>query len=185
MNEHLHPSAAHGFHVRTYRPGDQADVFRLYQHGLLAGQIASNDTGADIDNIRETYLTDSTNHFWVAHDPDQRVLGMIGVAHDPDDHVTEIRRLRVEPSHQSTPIAGLLIETALAHCRKLGALKVVLDTRLERSAAMDLFTRFGFQHTRSKTQHGKELLEFYLDLYRGVKKEGNHPPHGHLSHDHH
>lgn len=176
MSEHsLHPHD-HLFHVRTYRSGDQSAVIHLYQNGLLAGQIASNDTGADIDNIKETYLSDPVNHFWVAHDHDQRILGMIGVAHDPDDHVTEIRRLRVEPTHQATSIAGQLIETALAHCRKIGALKVVLDTRLERSAAMDLFTRFGFQHTRSKTHHGKESLEFYLDLYRGLKKSPSPPP---------
>ena len=34
-----------------------------------------------------------------------------------------------------------------------------------------LFDRFGFQHTRSRAAHGKEQLEFYLDLYR-QKKEG-------------
>jgi hypothetical protein len=32
--------------VRTYRPENQPVVARLYTDGLLAGQLAPNDTGA-------------------------------------------------------------------------------------------------------------------------------------------
>ncbi|MEX0775445.1 MAG: GNAT family N-acetyltransferase [Phycisphaeraceae bacterium] len=156
--------------VRTFDPRDQAEVSRLYVEGLLAGQIAPNDTGADIENIHQSYLTDDKNHFWVA-ELDGKVLGMIGVSHDHEEHTSEIRRLRVERDWQQLGIGAKLVETALTFCRKSGALKVVLDTQFERNTAMDLFTRFGFQHNRSKTHHGKELLEFYLDLYRTKKKE--------------
>ncbi len=156
--------------VRTFESRDREVVARLYTQGLLAGQISDNDTGADIDFIEEAYFNDDYNHLWVA-EVNSEVLGMIGVAHDHETHSSEIRRLRVAKDWQSTSIASKLIETALQFCRQRGALKVVLDTRFERSAAMDTFTRFGFQHTRSKTHHGKELLEFYLDLYRAKKKE--------------
>ena len=155
--------------IRTYVPGDQAAVSHLYTHGLLAGQIAPNDTGADIENVYVAYLDEPRNGFWVA-ELDGRVLGMIGVAGDGDS--AEIRRLRVEPDWQQSPIAARLVETALAHCKRHAYLKVVLDTRYERGAALDLFERFGFQHTRSKNVNGKELLEFYIDLYRGPRREG-------------
>lgn len=155
--------------VRTVGDGDHKVVTRLYTDGLLAGQLASNDTGADIDNLREAYFADESNHFWVA-EIDGEIVGMIGVARD-DEHTAEIRRLRVDKRWQQTDLAGRLIETALAHCTRHSYLKVRFDTRFERNAALELFERFGFQHTRSKTLEDKETLEFYLDLYRQRDEE--------------
>ena len=155
--------------VRTYRPEDQPMVARLYTEGLLAGQLAPNDTGADIENIRDGYFTDPMNHFWVA-ELSGKPVGMIGVSRD-EGQVAEIRRLRVEKELQHTPIAAKLVEMALAHCKHHGYLKVVLDTRLEVGTAQELFEKVGFHHTRTKNVHGKELLEFYLDLYRSPKKD--------------
>ncbi len=155
--------------VRSYAATDQRVVEHLYTQGLLAGQLAPNDTGADIENMIEAYFADLANHFWVA-DLDQKIVGMIGVARD-ENHTAEIRRLRVDPRFQQSDIAARLLETAIAHCKKHGYLKVVFDTRFERDEALGMFDRFGFQHTRSKALHGKEQLEFYLDLYR-QKKEG-------------
>lgn len=151
-------------HVRTFHREDQPHVNRLYRDGLLAGQIAPNDTGLDIDNIHDAYFSDAASHFWIAQ-YEGRIVGMIGVARDRE-HVAEIRRLRVDPQWRQTPIAAKLIERAITHCREHGYLKVVLDTRFEKNAAVDMFERFGFQHTRSRPTHEKELLEFYLDLYR-------------------
>ncbi len=155
--------------VRSYTAGDQRAVSWLYANGLLAGQLAPNDTGADIENMIEAYFTDPANHFWVAQVDDQ-IVGMIGVARD-EGHTAEIRRLRVDPKFHQTDIASRLLELAVAHCKHHGYLKVVFDTRFEREGAVDMFDRFGFQHTRSKALQGKEQLEFYLDLYR-QKKEG-------------
>jgi len=153
--------------VRTYCPGDHQAVTRLYDSGLLDGQIAPNDTGADIENMQEAYFSDPRNRFWVA-EVDGDIRGMVGVARDRE-HVAEIRRLRVDKQWQDSPIGARLIETAIAHCKHHGYLKVVLDTRFERDAAIDLFDRFGFQHTRTKNTQSKDLLEFYLDLYRTPK----------------
>jgi N-acetylglutamate synthase-like GNAT family acetyltransferase len=155
--------------VRTYRPEDHPAVLDLYDHGLLTGHLDPYDTAADMENIAEAFFSDPRDHFWVAEIQGQ-VLGMVGVVHEERD-VAEVRRLRVHKDWQNTPMAERLIEMALAHCRKHAYLKVVLDTRFEQSAAMDLFTRFGFQHTRTKSLHGKELPEFYLDIYRGKKEE--------------
>jgi len=150
--------------VRTYQPDDQPAVSRLYTDGLLAGQIASNDTGADVENITQAYFDTEQNHFWVA-EVDGQVGGMIGVAEEAD-HKAEIRRLRVDAAWQHTAIASRLVESALLHCQTHGYLKVVLDTRFQEDQAMDLFQRFGFQHTRTREAEDKDLLEFYLDLYR-------------------
>ena len=158
-----------GVQVRSFRNEDQPAVSALYTAGLLAGQIAPNDTGADIENIHEAYFEDERHHFWVA-EKDGQVVGMIGVASD-EPHTAEIRRLRVLGEHQDTGIAAQLLRTAVDHCKHHGYLKIVLDTRFERDAALHLFDKLGFQHTRTKSMHGKDLLEFYLDLYRQPKKK--------------
>ncbi len=155
--------------VRSYAATDQRAVEQLYTQGLLAGQLAPNDTGADIENMIEAYFTDEANHFWIA-ELDGQVVGMIGVARD-EGRTGEIRRLRVDRRFQQSDIAAKLLETAITHIKNHGYLKVVFDTRFERDEALDMFDRLGFQHTRSKALHGKEQLEFYLDLYR-QKKEG-------------
>ncbi|MBI1337814.1 MAG: GNAT family N-acetyltransferase [Phycisphaera sp.] len=167
MPDNVQPNQAH-IHVRTFEDRDQSAVSWLYTNGLLAGQIASNDTGADIDNVREAYFSENRNHFWVAEAAGQ-VVGMIGVAHD-QGHVAEIRRLRVHPDYQKVPaVAQKLFEFCLHHCRHHNYLKLVLDTRFEASTMMPIFDKLGFQHTRTKSVQGKDLLEFYLDLYRQPK----------------
>ena len=158
-----------GLCVRSYRPTDQNCVSRLYTVGLLDGQISPNDTGADIENIAAAYFDDPRHGFWVA-DFQGVVVGMIGVGSD-EEHTAEIRRLRVLPEYQATPIAATLLEAALSHCKRQGYLKIRLDTRFEKSAAVDLFDRLGFQHTRTMSIHERDLLEFYLDLYRTPREE--------------
>ncbi|WP_428389542.1 GNAT family N-acetyltransferase [Mucisphaera sp.] len=149
--------------IRSFCDDDQPHISRLYNVGLLDGQIAPNDTGADIDNVVEAYFDDERHHLWVA-EFQGTVVGMIGVGSDERD-TAEIRRLRVEPDLQNLDIAVQLAETAVNHCRKHGFLKVRLDTRFEKDAALNLFGRLGFKHNRTKNLHGKDLHEFYLDLY--------------------
>ena len=168
MAHHTSESTIDKLAVRSYHAADQRTVARLYTHGLLAGQLAPNDTGADIENMHEAYFTDPANHFWIA-EIDHRVVGMIGVARD-EGHTAEIRRLRVDPKFHHSDVAVRLLETAIAHCKHHGYLKVIFDTRFEREGAVDMFDRFGFQHTRSKAAHGKEQLEFYLNLYHQKKE---------------
>ena len=170
MNDRHATDTIDGLNVRPFQPDDQPAVARLYTQGLLAGQLAPNDTGADIENIDQAYFDSPRHQFWVAEVHGQ-VVGMIGVASDERD-TAEIRRLRVDPAYQDTGIAHALLQTAVSHCRHHGYLKVVLDTRFEHDAAVDLFDQVGFQHNRTKEMHGKDLLEFYLDLYRRREGEG-------------
>jgi len=159
------PTAEPELRIRSYRPDDQPTVLRLFEEGLLAGQVRANDTGADLDLVEQAYFDSDRHHFWVAEIAG-KIAGMIGVNAD-DEHTAEIRRLRVEPSFANPgEIAARLISTAVEHCRVHSYLKVRLDTSFEKDAAVDLFDRVGFQHTRTKTVQGKELLEFYVDLYR-------------------
>ncbi len=164
-NRHLDDLPA-GLAIRSFVAGDQGAVSALFETGLLAGQVAPNDTGADVENIAAAYFDDDRHHFWVGtlHGV---VVGMIGV--NADDHDTaEVRRLRVHADHQTGPLPAALLQTALNHCRQHGYLKVRLDTRFERCEALETFERLGFQHTRDRSAPGKDVLEFYADLYQSL-----------------
>ena len=159
------------FHIRDFRAQDLPACRKLYVDGLLAGKLAENDTGSDIDDIEWAYMKPPGNHFWVAEVPGRdsaggEVVGMIGVqAHEAD--CGEIRRLRVRSDHRRKGIGSALVEAALHFCQEKGYLKIQLDTFLEREAAIRLFEKFRFRHSRTRKVGEKELLYFYRDLYVG------------------
>ena len=155
--------------VRPYQSADQAVVDRLYNEGLLVGAVDPRDSAADIENIHEAYFSDSRDGFWVAQ-VDVTVVGTIAVAHEVE-HTAQVRRLRVDKAWQQSELPQALIEMALHHCRHTGYLKVVFETRFERSATMDLFAKLGFHYTRARNISDRELLEFYLDLYQARKHQ--------------
>lgn len=173
------------YRIRSFREEDAQRVRELYTEGLLGGQLAGNDTGVDIDNVAEAYLSSPQSHFWVAETteaaaqakevlgPDARpgyIVGMIGVQHH-DEGVGEIRRLRVCTRHRRRRIGSRLLETAVRFCRDNGCLKVQLDTYIEREAAVRLFDRFRFRHGRTRQCRGRDMLYFYIDLYSRDEQE--------------
>ena len=65
--------------LRLARKEDHADIRELFTASLLQGQLADNDTGADIEDLQTGYFSDGGDSaFWVAV-YDDRVIGMIGV----------------------------------------------------------------------------------------------------------
>ncbi len=140
----------------------------LFQESVIEGLVGDNDTGADIDNLREGYFSDNgLSGFWVAAFRDL-VIGMVGVQKIAENSA-EIRRLRVRSTFRRHGIGALLMEKALLFCKHHGYLKIVLDVRIERGPAIALFEKFGFAHNRTRDIDGRKLLDFYLDLYREPK----------------
>lgn len=150
--------------VRLANEVDSPVLRELFQESIIEGLIGDNDTGADIDNLREGYFDDSgQSGFWVAAFSDL-VIGMIGVQ-KMTENSAEVRRLRVRNAYRRKGIGTLLMERALAFCRHQGYLKIVLDVRIERGPAIALFQKFGFKHGRTREIGGRKLLDFYIDLY--------------------
>jgi len=163
------------FRIRDFRPEDLPACRKLYVEGLIAGKLAENDTGSDIDDIEWAYMKPPGNHFWVAETAGTaappEVVGMIGVqAHEAE--CGEIRRLRVRSDHRRKGIGSALVEAALRFCQEKGYLKIQLDTFVDRDAAIRLFEKFRFRHSRTRKVGDKELMYFYLDLYMGEERKG-------------
>jgi ribosomal protein S18 acetylase RimI-like enzyme len=54
---------------------------------------------------------------------------------------------------------------AIEFCKEKQFLKVILDVRIERAPAIELFDTFGFLHSRHRETDGRATIDFYLDLY--------------------
>src|SRR5215212_11186059 len=108
------PAAPPIFEIRSFRAGDSAPCTQLYREGLLGGKIAENDTGLDMDDIEQAYMSNEGSHFWVAETAgkNREIIGMIGVQHH-EDNVGEIRRLRVRVDQRRKGVGSALIERAL------------------------------------------------------------------------
>ncbi len=151
--------------IRLAMDADQPAIVELFHEGLAEGQLRENDTGADIDNLREAYFGDEgQSGFWVAQFGEE-IIGMVGVQKTADN-AAEIRRLRVREPYRRRGVATRLMEQALSFCQRHGYLKVVLDVRIERGPAIALFENFNFKHARTREIDGRKLLDFYVDLYR-------------------
>lgn len=154
--------------VRLAQGEDHPALRELFQESVIEGLVGDNDTGADIDNLQEGYFSDDGQScFWIAAHGG-RVVGMIGVQ-KIRDNTAEMRRLRVRGTFRRRGVGSLLMERAVAFCRKQGYLKVILDVRVERGPAIAMFEKFGFSHARTRDLDGRKLLDFYLDLYRDPK----------------
>jgi len=157
------------FAVRSFNRADSAACLKLYQDGLLGGQIAGNDTGFHIDDIELAYMQQAGSQFWVATNASSEVIGMIGVQqHEPG--VGEIRRLRVRSDSRKRGIGSNLLGVAVGFCRDNGYLKVALETFIERDFALTIFEKFNFRHERTRQAGEKQLLFFYLDIYGSEKR---------------
>jgi ribosomal protein S18 acetylase RimI-like enzyme len=155
--------------VRLATDQDAKALRELFQESIIEGLVGDNDTGADIDNLHEGYFDDEgQSAFWVAVYGGV-VIGMVGVQRTADN-AAEVRRLRVRGNFRRRGVGAILMEKALAFCRRQGYLKVVLDVRIERGPAIALFQKFGFKHGRTREIAGRKLLDFYIDLYRDVRK---------------
>jgi GNAT superfamily N-acetyltransferase len=154
--------------IRLAEEEDHAVIREMFRKSMAEGQLRGNDTGADIENLREGYFADDgASGFWVAsHRGD--IIGMIGVQ-KTRENTAELRRLYVRVGYRRQHVGTLLIEHAIDFCRQQGYLKVILDVRLERSPAIAILQKFGFTHVRTREIDGYKRLDFYLDLYREPK----------------
>ncbi|MDP7030464.1 MAG: GNAT family N-acetyltransferase [Phycisphaerales bacterium] len=157
--------------IIRYATSEDIPVLReLFEAGVYEGQVHINDTGADIEQLHEAYFSqDAEGCFWVAV-RDSEIAGMIGVQR-LDDSVAEMRRLRVRPQYRRQGIASALMEHAIRFCRDRDYLKVVLDVRVERQPAIQLFEKFGFYLSRIREQDGRRTLDFFVDLYSDPRPE--------------
>ena len=150
--------------IRHATQSDQAALETLYTQARLGDSSDPIAAKFDVDTLVKQYLDHETSRLWVAETGDSGPVGMVGLW-PTDSHTAELRHLRVSKDHRSMGIGRLLVTHALDECRKRDVLKIVLDTYVERKAAITLFEALGFQLAGSRQMDGKEIYDFYMNLY--------------------
>ncbi|MFG0274767.1 MAG: GNAT family N-acetyltransferase [Phycisphaerales bacterium] len=151
--------------IRHARPEDRDRVLELFQISQSDGMADANDAADDLRDMAAAYLdAESGSRFWVVEDDAGRLVGMVGVRRHSESQAA-VRRLHVHPERRMQGIGSLLVREALRFCHDQGYVKIVLETKEDQTAAIALFTRFGFRLNRAKDIAGVKKLEFYIDLY--------------------
>ena len=154
--------------IRCAVDEDVVVLRELFERSRIEGQTHENDTGADLDHLMAGYFECKDSCFWVA-EYKAWIVGMVGVQRISDNSA-EIRRLRVRDSYRRKGIGTKLMQHAISFCREKQFLKVVLDVRIEREPAIRMFDTFGFLQGRERDLNGRQLRDFYLDLYSDMLK---------------
>ena len=150
--------------LRNAMNSDQEALESLYLGARLTDTKDPIADRFDVKSLVKQYIDHEDSRLWIAEIGDSGPVGMIGLW-PTESQTVELRHLRVSVDHRSRGIGRVLVEHALDECRKRDALKVILDTYVERKAAVALFEKLGFQLSRTRQVDGKEIHDFYLNLY--------------------
>ena len=153
--------------IRDATADDGKEATRLFVEGrFIPDHGHHRDPGEDFAHFAESWLDHPTNRLWVAQGAPGRLAGMVGIR-EKNEGTAELCRLRVDPGYRNRGLGRKLVEHALAYCRANSYLRVILDSHVERAAAIALFERLGFRSAGEREVHGKRVMDFYLDLYTG------------------
>ena len=133
-------------------------------------EFTKNSLGADLKDIRKTYMSSAGCHMWVA-ECDGKVVGMVGLLnnenHEPG--VAEVNRMYVLSSYRRMGIARELLERLVSHAREQRYHKIILNSTSAQKAAQGFYKKSGFQLIKvlpfpQKFPTDIEVNYFQLDL---------------------
>jgi len=150
--------------IRHATLSDQTAIAELYLQARLTETTDPIATKLDVESLVRQYLEREDSRLWVAEIGDSGPVGMVGFW-PTDAHSIELRHLRVSADHRSRGIGRVLVEHTLNECRERDVLKIVLNTYVDRKPAVALFQKLGFQLARTRQIDGKEVHDFYMNLY--------------------
>jgi len=129
--------------LRDYRPGDEADVFRIVKSVLAEYGLAANPekTDADLKDIRQSYMAGG-GAFRIL-EADGRPVGSYGL-HAGTRASCELRKMYLLPGFRGQGLGRRLLEDALRTAKALGFSEVTLETNSRLKEAIGLYRAYGF-----------------------------------------
>ena len=108
-------------------------------------EFTKNSLGADLKDIRKTYMSSAGCHMWVA-ECDGKVVGIVGLLnnenHEPG--VAEVNRMYVLSSYRRMGIARELLERLVSHAREQRYHKIILNSTSAQKAAQGFYKKVVF-----------------------------------------
>jgi N-acetylglutamate synthase-like GNAT family acetyltransferase len=129
--------------------------------------VMADDRDIDADTCADTRVVrneDNACPTWIAENS-EGIVGVITLAVS-GQWLARVGGLWVDPSLRDSRVPDDLLRQALRFCRDAGILKVVLRTHLPGDEAWTVFHNCGFSITRDRQREGRNVRDFYLDLYK-------------------
>jgi GNAT superfamily N-acetyltransferase len=141
--------------------GDVGDLLRDYA-ASLAVSLDFQDFDREVAELPGSYAP-PTGALLVAR-LDGATVGCIALRRI-DDETCELKRLYVRPGTRGAGVGRLLVDAALAEARRLGYLRIRLDTLPGMETAQRLYAELGFREIEPYTRNpvpGTRYLELGL-----------------------
>lgn len=157
------PSAKTGWSIRRTVDADQPEIARFCAHGVRMAD--DHDINAQVClSARPANDQGDTTVTWIALDG-ETVVGVISLWVQPSG-VARVTELCIAPDRRGTALTAELLMYGLRYCRNAGILKVVLSTHLPQEEAWRLLGECGFDFGRHRRRNGRNVMEYYLNLYQ-------------------
>ena len=131
--------------IRQATNADQEEVCSLV-FGVLAEYALEPDldgTDCDLSNIELNY-TDRGGTFELMLDAHGKIVGTIGL-YPLNSEIVELRKMYFAPEVRGRGLGHELLERTIENARKLGYLRVYLETASVLKQAVHLYEKFGFR----------------------------------------
>lgn len=151
-------------------PGCQSEASPRRGGNAAGGRFNVDDEWTCCDQV-EVRLHDTsekdtgTSRRWIAEVGPHRV-GELLLHHDQTEGW--VRQFDIQPRWQHSPAPCRLIQEALSYSRRLGLVKITIETPIRSRRALRLFECLGFQRNHRDRPGACHQAEFYLNLYRAI-----------------
>jgi ribosomal-protein-alanine N-acetyltransferase len=112
------------------------DAAVALERGLFADPWSLETFWAELAGVPET------RHYLVAEDGGQ-VVGYAGLF--ATRHQADVQTIAVAQAQQGSGLGGVLLEALIAEASRRGCAEVLLEVRVDNTAARRLYERFGFE----------------------------------------
>ena len=158
------------FTLRSHRPGDIGYI--TYRHAMFYSQAYGFDVTFDayVASGMAQFVMQydpQKEHLWVA-ETDTTPVGSIAIV-KADEDTAQLRWFLVESQARGKGLGKKLLHEAVEFCKRQNYKKIILWTVSNLEAARQLYDRFGFQATTTKSHRiwGQELTEELWELDLG------------------
>src|SRR5262245_24584023 len=107
----------------------------------------------------------------VVEDPEGRVVGTAGVRR-LGEGLGELKRMWIRPACQGHGLGRRLMEQCLEHARRLGFVRLRLDTQRQMAAALRLYRSYGFREVPDYNGNPRAEVWMEVTLSNGGQSHG-------------
>ena len=128
-----------------------ADAFRDLNLAWIEHYFGVEAKDREVLDNPGSNIIDKGGAILVAEDGDGTAVGCVGLV-PVGDGVLELVKMAVADSSRRTGIGGMLVSSAIAEARRIGAKSLYLESNSRLEAALRLYERAGFRHLPAEEQ---------------------------------